>query len=139
MLKVNRDVFPSFDDMFGNVLDGSFFQEKGYPPYNLIEEKPYSYAIEIPSSGVSEDNLSITVKNGMLVITCEYGKRADKFLFQGMSYKTWTRQFKLAPDAEVVESTLVNGILKVRISRKAPLESEEKKIPINRGPQLLNG
>ncbi len=98
-------------------------------------------AFELP--GISEKDVNITLQNNVLTVQGERKpeKKSEKgsWLQQECYYGAFTRSFTLPatinPDS--VEATFNNGLLEVRIEKKA--EAKPKQIQIGIGSKQLKG
>ena len=59
------------------------------------------------------------------------GKDERSYSYKGISSRKFKRQFVLAEYVEVIESTLVNGVLTIVLEQVIPAEKLPKKIAIN--------
>lgn len=98
----------------------------------------YSISMEVP--GVNEDDLELTVEDGIVTIRGE--KRTSKeekgetWYFSERQYGAFTRSFRLPPDADEkgVDANLKDGVLTVKLPRKTvEAGKSDKRIPISRG------
>lgn len=94
----------------------------GYPPYNIEQTSPHSYRITLAVAGFREEDLSITLEDGQLVIR---GQQAEVdasrvFLHRGIAARQFRRTFVLADGVEVGSATMENGLLHVDLERREP-------------------
>jgi molecular chaperone IbpA len=113
-----------------------------YPPYNIRTLGDDKFVLEIVAAGHNLGEFLIELEDRILTIQCTPEKPENNFMYQGLSYKKWFRQFTLTPGLVVKNAELVNGILRVLFDREAPIP---KKLKINisqptasSNPQLLN-
>lgn len=105
----------------------------GYPPYNVETIGEDKYQITVALAGFKRDDLTITVKEGLLTIE---GKRDDieqdgrTYIHRGIANRAFQRQWKLAEYVEVVEATMEDGLLFVLLERQVPEEKQPKTIAI---------
>lgn len=122
-----------FDRVF-DLLDRQITNSasNGYPPYNIIKEGEDSYKVEIAVAGFREDELDITVKDSILVVTGEQKRDEDSttYLHKGISARNFTRSFTLGDHVEVKNATVQNGLLVITLEREVPEEAKPKKIAI---------
>src|SRR3546814_8560870 len=83
-------------------------------------------------AGFSEDNLSITVQDNVLMIA---GKaRADdenvQYLYRGIAGRAFERHFQLADFIKIGEATLENGLLKITLQQEIPEAMKPRTIEI---------
>ncbi|MEM6622429.1 MAG: Hsp20 family protein [Pseudomonadota bacterium] len=95
---------------------------EGYPPYNIEQRGPSAYRITLAVAGFAEDDLSITLEAGHLVVR---GKQSDDqpdrlFLHRGIAARQFQRSFVLADRVEVSEAHLSNGLLHIDLLRHEP-------------------
>jgi molecular chaperone IbpA len=94
----------------------------GYPPYNLIEESKNVYRIEMAVAGFAKDSIEIFEEDAKLTII---GKNAGKenepgdMLHKGLAQRAFRREFTLAPNIEVTEAKLENGVLILKFFKEA--------------------
>ena len=111
-----------------NRLDNS-----GYPPYNIESIGEDKYQITLALAGFKREDLTITVKDGLLTIE---GKKDDieqegrTYIHRGIANRAFQRQWKLAEYVEVVDATMEDGLLFVLLERQVPEEKQPKTIAI---------
>lgn len=94
----------------------------GYPPYNIEQRGEDSFRITLAVAGFAEEDLSITLEDGHLVVR---GKQAEEdqdrtFLHRGIAARQFQRSFVLADRVEVVEASLDCGLLHIDLVRRKP-------------------
>jgi len=105
----------------------------GYPPYNVETIGEDKYQITVALAGFKRDDLTITVKEGLLTIE---GKKDDieqegrTYIHRGIANRAFQRQWKLAEYVEVVDATMEDGLLFVLLERQVPEEKQPKTIAI---------
>ncbi len=97
----------------------------------------YRISMEVP--GVAEDDIELTVENGIVTIRgekkTEREEKGDKWFFSERQFGAFTRSFRLPPDAEEsgVKADLKDGVLTVTVPRSDPEKSRDaKRVPISR-------
>lgn len=131
----NTSLFPQ--DVF-SVGFNEFFKELGsptknnYPPFNIIRTGENAYLVEVAVAGFSEDDLEITLHNGLLKIVGESTEKhnTSDYIHKGMARRGFTRTFRVNKGVEVQDAQIYNGVLQVRMVRHIPEEEQPKKIPI---------
>lgn len=107
-------------DQFFQLLDG-LAETSSYPPYNL-EKVGEEYRLTIALAGFQKDELTINVEEGRLLIE---GKKAaaeegPEYLHQGIAFRDFKREFKLAEYVVVQGAELKDGLLTVSLKRELP-------------------
>jgi len=149
-LRLHSEVDQIFDRVFnqfglGSSLrnlsepsDASFPSLRGSQSLSRLDistdDKNYEITVDVP--GFNEDNLSIDIQNDILCIS---GKREsetkqdDKHYYRvERSTGTFQRTLSLPEDADAneINATLKDGVLKLAIPRKAIAHQETKRIAI---------
>ena len=115
--------FDDLDHLLERALKTS---SEGYPPYN-IERLPQTdgeaevLRITIAVAGFHRDDLEITIEDNQLTIrgrTKEEGAR--DYLHRGIAGRQFNRAFVLADGMDVIDATLVNGLLIINLRRPEP-------------------
>ena len=115
--------FDDLDHLLERALKTS---SEGYPPYN-IERLPQTdgeaevLRITIAVAGFHRDDLEITIEDNQLTIrgrTKEEGTR--DYLHRGIAGRQFSRAFVLADGMDVIDATLVNGLLIINLRRPEP-------------------
>ncbi len=98
----------------------------------------YEISIELP--GVSEDDIELTVENGIVTVRgekkTEVERKGDTWYFSERQYGAFRRSFRLPEDAEgdKAEARMKDGVLHITVPRKSREAVEQaKKIAIQRG------
>ncbi|AHB86030.1 Heat shock protein [Ruegeria pomeroyi DSS-3] len=101
-------------------------------------EDAYDIAMELP--GVSEEDIELSVENGVVTIRGEKRtherKKGDTWYFSERQYGAFRRSFRLPDDAEAgkAEAKMKDGVLHVRVPKRAKEASAvAQKIAISRG------
>src|SRR5262249_52743236 len=121
--------------LFDRFFDDSFFNFGLAPewsasvPVSLWEDEGH-VTIEAELPGLTDQDVEVTVHNGMLFIRGERKEEARNYLYNGRKWGRFERVIRLpeAVDAENVQAELTNGILRVALP-KSP-EAKPKKIAL---------
>lgn len=112
-------------------------QDMKYPPHNLIKDSPTEYRIEMAVAGFNKDSISISVEEGTLKVEGKVEVKEEddsaKYLYRGLASRSFKKSFNLMDDIEVVDASLVDGILTVYCERIIPDHKQPKLININAG------
>lgn len=129
-----------FDRMF-SLLDKFEGEETTYPPYNIEKTGDDTYRITLAVAGFVEDELSVDLKEGTLIITG--AKKEDEgekaFLHRGIAARNFNRQFQLADHIQVTGAFVENGLLNVELVREVPEALKPRSIAIANGNRLIEG
>jgi HSP20 family protein len=129
--------WPSLADPFRTV--GAKLAEWVAPASEAsVKEDAYTIRMELP--GVAEDDLKLTVHDGVVTVTgekkTERAESGETWYFSERQYGRFSRSFRLPPDADqdAVSADLVDGVLRVSVAKKSPeAEPTARRIPISRG------
>ena len=125
-----------FDRLFDMLQDDAFrlASEQHYPPYNIERTGEHSYEITLALAGFLPEEINITAAQNVLTIE---GQKADKternYLHQGISARSFRRQFNLADHVEVTGATFENGLLQIRMVREIPEAMKPRRVEIKTG------
>jgi len=130
-----------FEGLFDNVFDFSPLskgQQDGSrfnPSLNLTENQEEIVAkLEIP--GMKEDDIDITLTDNVLHVKGEkkedFSKDSDKLHFVGRSYGKFEQNIPLNVeiDEDRVEASSENGVLTIRLPKRAPEKEKVRKISV---------
>jgi molecular chaperone IbpA len=123
---------PLFDLI--NEAQKRFNDEGGFPPYDIVRKDDSTYTIRLAVAGFSEDELNITAKQNLLTVAGQ--RKADErlqYLHEGISARSFERQFSLADHVEVRGASYKNGILEIELRQEIPEAAKPRKITINGG------
>lgn len=109
-----------------------------YPPYNIILIDDDKYSLEIALAGFSKDDIEVSVENGQLTVSSktveethdEDENESVKYLYKGISSRSFVRTFTLGEHIEVVGASMENGILHVALDRIVPEALKPKQIEV---------
>ena len=104
-----------------------------YPPYNVRKSEDHKYLLELAVAGFSQDEITVEVTKGELVITAEKAEKDNDtdfggWIHQGIAYRGFTRTFFLDNQYEVLNAELKDGLLKVYLGLQETMKP--KRIPI---------
>jgi molecular chaperone IbpA len=102
-----------------------------YPPYNIVKvDDDETYIIEIAAAGFSKKEIEITsTENQLLVKGSKESDDAD-YLHKGIAARTFEKSFILGDDVRVVEASMTDGILSIRLEREIPEHKKPRTITI---------
>ncbi len=102
-----------------------------WPPYDIARTGDDDYRITMAVAGFSQDELSMTQEQNMLLVTGEK-KDEDKaeYLHRGIAGRAFERRFQLADHVRVTGAGLENGLLTIDLKREIPEEMKPRRIEI---------
>lgn len=108
-------------------------QTASYPPYNIEKLDEDNYRITMAVAGFGEDELDVTVKDGILIVSgkAESKDAERKFLHRGIARRAFERRLQLADYIQVSGARLENGLLHVDLVREVPEAMKPRQIAIN--------
>ena len=121
-----------FDHLFNELnRNTSFNNNQTYPPHDIVKHSETSYTIELACAGFKEDELEVTVEDGLLTISGNQFSRPEKtYIHQGISGRSFSRTLKLAEHVEIGDATFENGLLIIQADIVLPEELKPRKISI---------
>ena len=124
-----------FDRLF-NLIDDSLrlTGEDYYPPYNIERTGEDEYRISLALAGFMPEEITLTAEQSMLTVEGHKAEKGDhQYLYQGISARSFRRQFNLADYVEVKGASFVNGLLQVTLVRELPEGMKPRRIAITAG------
>ena len=123
-----------FESMFDRLL-GDFPTvsngQQSYPPYNIRKDGDSKYFIEMAVAGLSEDDLEVELKEGMLSVRSKQSTEDEStYVHRGIAKRTFERAWTLSDDIVVKGCNLTNGMLTVELEKIIPEEKRARLIPI---------
>ena len=128
------------DRLFDRILsqiDNAGHAQNNYPPYNSTQTGEHTYKIEVAVAGFNEGEVSVEVRDGDLIVS---GEKLEEeavetnehyhVIHKGISARKFLKSWQMGEYVEVVDATVVNGILTVSLERKVPESAKPKSIAI---------
>ncbi|MBM7066278.1 Hsp20 family protein [Actibacterium sp. 188UL27-1] len=130
--------FDRVADMMDRVLSADMAQP-AYPPYNIEKTDDDSYRISVAVAGFSDDELSVEVKDGAVVIAAKKVEAEDTrtYLHRGIATRAFERRFQLADHVRVTGAATVDGMLHINLVREVPEALKPRQIEIAKGNKTL--
>ena len=123
----------------------------GYPPYDIEKVGDDNYRVTMAVAGFTEEELDVTVKDDVLVISGRAQKAEASegetetqapqpvYLHRGIAKRAFERRFHLADTIKVTGASLENGLLHVSLVREVPEERKPRQIAINgKGAKVID-
>ena len=124
-----------FDRLF-DLIDDSLrlTGENNYPPYNIERTGEENYRISLALAGFMPEEVTVTAEQNMLTVEGRKPEKGDhQYLYQGISARSFRRQFNLADYVEVKGASFENGLLQVTFVRELPEGMKPRRIAITAG------
>ncbi len=106
----------------------------GYPPYNIEKTDENDYRISVAVAGFSDEELSIEMRDGQLVISAKKAEADEAeevtYLHRGIAARAFEKRFHLADHVRAVGAKTENGILHVELVREVPEALKPRRIEI---------
>ncbi|MCO6495430.1 MAG: Hsp20/alpha crystallin family protein [Bacteroidetes bacterium] len=127
----NRDLFPTFDNVWDDFFSNDFFN-KGVKlgttiPAVNVKETDREYKLDVAIPGLKKDDFKVHVENGILTISSENKqekeeKNGEEVTRREFSYSSFSRSFSLPENADEnnVNASYEDGILKIDVLKKVP-------------------
>lgn len=143
--RVHDEIDRVFDDFFRGFGLPSLFSMDDWPrlepasvlrPQLDISESKSGYEITVEVPGVEQNDLELSVHEGVLAIRGEkrQDKReeSDRYHRVERSYGAFQRELSLPSDADAdrIEASFRNGVVRIRVPRRADAAAASKRIPI---------
>ena len=126
-----------FDRLFDFLENaGRLEQIDNYPPFDIEKVSDDRYRITIAVAGFRSDELDITARQNLLVITGRKAEGRNKdgnYLHMGIATRAFERRFELADFVRVETADLADGLLTLELVREIPEAMKPRKIAIGGG------
>ncbi len=98
-----------------------------------------SYRITVELPGVAEEDMHLTVEDGVVAITGEKKtsreEKGETWYFSERQFGSFSRSFRLPADADEagVKAAMKDGVLTVTVPKKTPEKAPSKRVQITKG------
>jgi molecular chaperone IbpA len=130
-----RSHFIGFDHIWNDIARLSEMSDnKLYPPHNVVKQDDTHFSVELALAGYSKDELSVEVKDGILVVTGgkAEGDEEREYLHRGISAKKFTRTFRLSEHVVVDGADFKDGLLVIDLRVEIPEEKRPRIVQIGK-------
>ena len=126
--------FDRMADLMDRLLSADV-ADNGYPPYNIEKTAEDAYRISVAVAGFTDDELSVEVKEGALIVSARKAKDEAKrtYLHRGIATRAFERRFHLAEHIKVAGAAHENGMLHIDLVREVPEALKPRRIEIAKG------
>lgn len=125
-----------FDRLFDFLESASRSEADNYPPFDIEKVSDDSYRITLAVAGFKQNEIDITARQNMLVVTGrkeESRAKDGNYLHMGIATRAFERRFELADFVRVKGANLRDGLLSIELVREIPEAMKPRKIEINGG------
>ena len=127
---IRKAGFIGFDHILNELEQISQHAMDHYPPHNLVKYDEHEFAIEIAVAGLTKDEVSAELKEGVLTVVGEHISRGREFIHRGISTKKFKRQFRLSEHTQVHGAEFKDGLLVINLKVVVPEEQRPRLIEI---------
>jgi len=137
------DNFNQFGVGFDSVIDGFrtiVETSNNYPPYNVEQLNDNKYRVTLALAGFTRKDINVTKEGNWLIITGKIENKVNntekdndeviQYLHRGIASRSFEKRIQLAPDIEVSEASMNNGLLQIELVRIIPEHMKPKIIKI---------
>ena len=124
-------------DRLANMLDRALSADTGtntYPPYNIEKSGEDTYRISIAVAGFSEDELSVEMRDGQLVVAAKKAEAETpgsvNYLHRGIAARAFEKRFQMADHVRPVGAETKDGLLHIDLVREVPEALKPRRIEI---------
>ena len=105
--------------------------DQTYPPYNIEKLGPDDYRIVIALAGFEPDDLELVQHQNRLTVRGKAREAEDsRYLYRGITGRSFERHFNLADFVRVTGASLENGLLSIELKHEVPERLKPRKIEI---------
>lgn len=124
-------MFNDLESMLNSTINHT--AEK-FPPHNIIKLDEYKYSVELAVAGFDEDEIDITVEDGLLTIKGEKKPNDEtvNYLHKGIGTRSFSKQIHIIDTVEVRGAVYKNGILSIGLENVIPDSKKPRKVEIEK-------
>lgn len=110
-----------------------------FAPASEASANTEAYTITMELPGVAEDDIAVSVHDNVLTVKGDKRssreEKGETWFFSERQYGAFTRSFRLPPDADEdrVSAELKEGVLTVRVAKRAEPEARARSVKVTRG------
>ena len=130
-MNVPRSLFIGFEPILNELerIHSAGRAQDKYPPHNVVKVDDENFIIELAVAGFSEEDISVEVKDGILLVKGQNAKDDEReYAHKGISSRKFEKSFRLSEFVVIDGADLVNGILVVNARVEVPEERRPRKI-----------
>src|SRR5215471_6501656 len=129
------------EQQYGSGQEESLTAGAFVPPVDIYEDE-HSIQLKLEVPGIEQKNLDVKVENNVLTVSgerkFEKEEKEENFRRVERRYGSFTRSFPLpnTVNAEDVTADYTNGVLKIRLGKRAEAKPKQIKVSVGSGPVL---
>jgi molecular chaperone IbpA len=132
-MNVPRSLFIGFEPILNELerIHTAGRAQDNYPPHNVVKIDAENFIIELAVAGFTNDDISIEVKDGILLVKGERAHDDDReYAHKGISSRKFEKSFRLSEFVVIDGADLKDGILVVYARVELPEEKRPRKIEL---------
>ena len=132
-MNVPRSLFIGFDPILNELerIHSAGRSQDNYPPHNVVKIDNDNFNIELAVAGFSEEDISVEVKDGILLIKGQHLDDDEReYAHKGISSRKFEKSFRLSEFVVIDGADLEDGILVVYARVELPEEKRPRKIEL---------
>jgi len=98
-----------------------------YPPYNIATGSNNRTILEVALAGFSSEDIGVATERNVLTVTAKKKKEEKNYAHQGISNRSFSKNWQLGSDVVVENVTYVDGLLTVDLVKELP-DKEKRKV-----------
>jgi molecular chaperone IbpA len=126
-----RQSFVGFEHLLNELDFIGRSANENYPPHNIVKVDKTNYLIEVACAGFAMEEIEIEQHERTLTVSASHEKRGRDYVHQGISQKSFKRQFRLSEYVHVDGASHKDGILSIKLKVVLPEEKRPRKINIS--------
>ena len=108
-------------------------QSSAFPRHNIVKIDEENFRIELALAGYRREDLTVELEGETLVVKGSRDDQDVSYLHKGISYKSFSRSFRLNNSVVIKQADFVDGLLVIELMSKIPEEKKPQQIEIGMG------
>jgi HSP20 family protein len=131
-----------FEEQYGSRSEEALTAGAFVPPVDIYEDE-HSIQLKLEVPGIDQKDLDVKVENNILTVSgerkFEKEEKEENFRRVERRYGSFTRSFTLpnTVTADDVSATYNDGVLKIRLGKRAEAKPKQIKVNIGEGGKVL--
>lgn len=103
-----------------------------FPPHDIIKSGDNQYTVVMAVAGFTKDDIEVFIESSKLIIKGSKSKpEGVTYVYQGISNRSFTKEFTLAENIVVETAKIEDGLLKVNMKQIVLPGKEARKLSID--------